>query len=693
MDKEKTKEESLVEDFELYLKNNDTEAILSNLPKLLKGYIKNSKRMNKILKQGDAQQLKVLKLTEILEDTNHKVNALLNNAGQGFLYFDNNMHIGSEYSKEAYEIFQQDLVNKDITTLLYTDKEDQLFLKTTLQGILEDTPMRQEILISLLQQEFKINNRFINIEYKILSKTTFMLILTDITDKKELDQKIKNEQQILKMVVEVATTLEQFVEIKQNYKNFILNINEYKDVHKLSELSMHIHTFKGLFAQKEMLHIVNSLHQFEDEIALCKKQNIITDTITNITFDIMNSWLEQDIKILKSILGDDFISKENYISIDKNRIGKLYAKVQQYIQTANTDTKAQEILDNIEELKYNNIEILFRPYKKLIEQLSTRLNKEVYPLILNGKDIYISNIYKSFINSLVHIFRNSLDHGIESAEIRIENNKDQKGTITCDIVKTDTNIIISIKDDGAGINIQKVKNKAIEKQLFSKKQLDTMDEQQLLLLIFEENFSTSETITDISGRGIGISSVLYELNKLHGEIQIINNIGQGVEFIFTLPIYKYFNNHIDMLEKLSGRTISYFQEIYNISLSNSSHITYTDTLQSEVSVIIPLTNDMDGYVYMGVSKNFALQLISLYIEELNKEEIEELLYENIAEILNITLGNILKNLNIAQNGGAVGILVPEILQYNMAITKQNNSKIFQTKLYYKKDTILLGYFI
>ncbi len=693
MDKEKTKEESLVEDFELYLKNNDTEAILSNLPKLLKGYIKNSKRMNKILKQGDAQQLKVLKLTEILEDTNHKVNALLNNAGQGFLYFDNNMHIGSEYSKEAYEIFQQDLVNKDITTLLYTDKEDQLFLKTTLQGILEDTPMRQEILISLLQQEFKINNRFINIEYKILSKTTFMLILTDITDKKELDQKIKNEQQILKMVVEVATTLEQFVEIKQNYKNFILNINEYKDVHKLSELSMHIHTFKGLFAQKEMLHIVNSLHQFEDEIALCKKQNIITDTITNITFDIMNSWLEQDIKILKSILGDDFISKENYISIDKNRIGKLYAKVQQYIQTANTDTKAQEILDNIEELKYNNIEILFRPYKKLIEQLSTRLNKEVYPLILNGKDIYISNIYKSFINSLVHIFRNSLDHGIESAEIRIENNKDQKGTITCDIVKTDTNIIISIKDDGAGINIQKVKNKAIEKQLFSKKQLDTMDEQQLLLLIFEENFSTSETITDISGRGIGISSVLYELNKLHGEIQIINNIGQGVEFIFTLPIYKYFNNHIDMLEKLSGRTISYFQEIYNISLSNSSHITYTDTLQSEVSVIIPLTNDMDGYVYMGVSKNFALQLISLYIEELNKEEIEELLYENIAEILNITLGNILKNLNIAQNGGTVGILVPEILQYNMAITKQNNSKIFQTKLYYKKDTILLGYFI
>ena len=651
--------------------------------------------MDRILQQSDNQQLQVLKLSEKLEERNKKVNTLLDNAGQGFLYFDKNMIIGDEYSSEVFKIFNEDVANKNITKLLYKSLSKQEFLTSTLQGILNESELRQEILISLLQNEFIINNKIINIEYKVLDNKNFMLILTDITIQKELDQKIKNEQQILKMVVEVVTTLEQFVEIKTNYINLILMINNYKDINDLPFLKMQIHTFKGLFAQKEMLHIVKHLHSFEDEINKSIDDNKLTPILQNIKFDDMNSWLEEDIKILKDILGDDFFDKENHISLDKNRIGKLYEKIKLYFSNINAnDETSKDILNNIEELKYHSVKILFRPYEKLVEQLSKRLNKKVNPLYIQGQDIYIGNIYKSFIHALVHIFRNSLDHGIEPAEIRMEKGKPEKGTISCIVTKDSHNITIKIKDDGAGIKLSKLKNKALEKNIISKEQLDLLSDDDVLRLIFHSDFSTSEQITDISGRGIGMSSVLDELNKLHGTV-IINNIEDiGLEFIFSLPIINNIDSKQDILKKLSIRTIGYFGEFLNLQFNEQYLIEEVESIKNNVAIIISLTNDMDGTIYFGVSETFARKLIYDFIDEsMSKQEILDLSTNNIAEILNITLGNILQDLYIMKNGGVVGISTPEILNYNEEITKKTNSQILISTLTYQDEEIILGYFI
>lgn len=692
----KTKEEQLTDIFEEFILNNDTPSILQELPKLLKSYSKNAKRMDRILKQSDNQQLQVLKLTENLESRNKKVNNLLNNAGQGFLYFNKNMIVGDEYSKEVLRIFNEDVKTKNITTLLYQDEADQLFLQSTLTGILTDTPIRQEILISLLQKEFNINGYIIDIEYKVLDDNNFMMILTDITAKKELNKKIKDEQQILKMVVEIVTTLEQFIEIKTNYLNLILRINDYKSLSMMNELRREIHTFKGLFSQKEMLNIVQELHDFETDIDNSIKTDKLNSNVENITFAIMNSWLEKDIKILENILGDDFFSKSNHISIDRGRLGKLQAKIKLYIDEKRISGDGVDIIfKDIEELKYHSVKTLFRPYEKLTEQLSKRLNKEVNPLILNGDNIYIGNIYKSFISSLVHIFRNSLDHGIETAETRVELDKEEKGTITCNITQDNQDLTISIEDDGAGIDIEQIKKKAISKNILTNKQLDLMSEQDILSIIFQDDFSTSSTITDISGRGVGMASVLHELHKLGGDMEIVNNFGHGIKFTFMLPITHNENHEKDLLEKLSLRTISYYHENLNITLEKDFIIGEIDLIKTkDVAVLIPLTNEMDGVVYMGVSKEHAISLIDIFIDEtMTSDEITELSIENIAETLNITLGNILKDLNIMKNGGIVGIKTPQILKENKAITKKENSKILVSKLKYKDEEIILGYFI
>ena len=527
---------TLINQFEEYIKNNDIDTIKDQLPKLLKTFTKTATRMDKILKQSDSQQLEVLKLTEKLEDTNSKVNTLLNNASQGFLYLDENMKIGPEYSKVVYTIFQEDVTHKDITTLLYyNDKDDALFLKETLKSILQEIPMTQEILISLLKKEFIINEKFVEVEYKVLNDKNFMIILTDITAKKILAEKIKDEQQILKMVIEIVTTKEQFQEVKHDYELFIEKIDQFKYLDKLPALRRETHTYKGLFAQKEMLHIVKKLHDFETTIDDNLKNNIIDETILNVTKKDMQDWLELDLAIVKDILGADYFSKSNYIEINKYRIEQLHLKILEYFNTKK-ETIINDVSSDITNLKYNNIKIFFRPYEKLVEQLAHQLDKYINPLVLDIENIYLPDNYLPFINSLVHIFRNSVDHGIETLEDRYTNEKDEYGTITCNIKQQNGLLKIEISDDGVGIDTKKIKSLAVKKGIYTQEEVNNMSEDKAVLIIFEDSFSTSENITNISGRGVGLASIAEELNQLNGTMEVENNFGHGIKFKFNLPI-------------------------------------------------------------------------------------------------------------------------------------------------------------
>ena len=131
---------------EFYLKSNDSESLVANVGDFIKLYKKNSKRLTRVLKQADSQQFKVLQLTEKLANTNKKVNTLLDNANQGFLYFDSDMIIGDEYSKEARKIFNKNIAHCDITTLLYEDVQKQNFLKYNLQVVLQSDELKQEMM-------------------------------------------------------------------------------------------------------------------------------------------------------------------------------------------------------------------------------------------------------------------------------------------------------------------------------------------------------------------------------------------------------------------------------------------------------------------------------------------------------------------------------------------------------------------
>jgi two-component system chemotaxis sensor kinase CheA len=179
---------------------------------------------------------------------------------------------------------------------------------------------------------------------------------------------------------------------------------------------------------------------------------------------------------------------------------------------------------------------VFNKYPRLVRDLSKTANKKIQ-LIIEGEETELDKTLIEEINDpLVHILRNSIDHGIEKEEDRIKAGKNPVGTIKISAEHEGNNIIITIEDDGKGIDPEVIKTKAINKGLITKEKADELSKQDLLNIIFLPGFSTAEVITNISGRGVGMDVVKTNVTKLRGMINLESNVGKGTKIQIKLPL-------------------------------------------------------------------------------------------------------------------------------------------------------------
>ena len=477
-----------------------------------------------------------------IKEKTAKVTTLLDNAGQGFLTFDENFIIDEEYSKECIKLMGSSIANNNITDLLFTTIEKKEFFKSTLLTALEETiDIKRNSYISLLPSIILLNKKAVKLEYKILQNNHFMLILTNITSQKKLEKKIKKEQEVLKMIVSIVSEPDTFYEIKDEYKEFI---NSYEDLidttktplHNISNMYRTIHTYKGIFSQLYMQDIANHLHDLESDISKMIQETIhsnndLLELFKNNDFD---SSLEKSLDIIKEILGEEFLNSQNFLKIDFTDIQSLQEKISNILDhKVSTTPECQDILSCVQNLSSQKLITLLNPYISLTQQLASRLEKEIYEFdIVGDKNLIVSDKFKPFVKSLIHLFRNSIDHGIETPEVRVDNGKDEKGTILCSFKEEDENLYLTISDDGAGIDINKIKEKLLSKGINT----DNLSDQKIYEFIFNDNFTTKDDISDISGRGIGTSAVKHELEKLNGDIKIISQKNIGTTFEFVVPL-------------------------------------------------------------------------------------------------------------------------------------------------------------
>lgn len=219
------------------------------------------------------------------------------------------------------------------------------------------------------------------------------------------------------------------------------------------------------------------------------------------------------------------------------------------------------------------VEKVFKKFPRIVRSLSRDLGKEVDLQIFGEETELDRSVVDEIGDPLIHLIRNAMDHGLETPEERLAAGKPRTGTLVLAAVHEGNSIIISIKDDGRGIDTERVGRKAIEKGLITEEQLAAMSQREMFDLIFLPGFSTKDKASDLSGRGVGMDVVKTNIKKLNGLIEIKSEKGLGSEFILRLPL---------TLAIIQSLLVEVEGEVYSIPLSSVLETLRVDQRQFHV---------------------------------------------------------------------------------------------------------------
>jgi two-component system chemotaxis sensor kinase CheA len=197
---------------------------------------------------------------------------------------------------------------------------------------------------------------------------------------------------------------------------------------------------------------------------------------------------------------------------------------------------AEDMQHAIMQVRMLPVGTVFQRFGRLVRDISKRLGKEVQ-LVIEGEDTEADkNVIESLADPLIHILRNSLDHGIETPEVRVAAGKPAHGTLRVSARQDGDRVVLDINDDGAGIDTARVRSKAVERGLIPADRADALTEAEAAQLIFLPGFSTAESISDLSGRGVGMDVVRSAVERVNGTVQLHSVRGQGTTLTLTLPL-------------------------------------------------------------------------------------------------------------------------------------------------------------
>ncbi len=234
---------------------------------------------------------------------------------------------------------------------------------------------------------------------------------------------------------------------------------------------------------------------------------------------------------LMNLIGELVISKGQLTErVSRLKIPELTHNVE------NIDRLSTELQEIVTHIRLVPVEHIFNRFPRLVRDLSNQKNKQI-SLVIEGKDIELDRkVLEELGDPLVHLLRNSVDHGIELPDDREAAGKTREGTITLSAIRKPDHIMIIVKDDGAGIDPEKLKDKAIKENILSKTEADNMTEGQLLNLILLNGFTTASNVTEVSGRGVGMNVVKTKIEALGGNIFIESSKGEGTTMSLKLPL-------------------------------------------------------------------------------------------------------------------------------------------------------------
>lgn len=227
-------------------------------------------------------------------------------------------------------------------------------------------------------------------------------------------------------------------------------------------------------------------------------------------------------------------NSQNQFNNIKNEFEKIYESFLFDCQYYNQSI--DELAEMIKNIRVLPIATIFHQFPRMVRDIAVEKNKEIELLISGAETTVDKKIIEEIKSPLVHIIRNSIDHGIEPPEERIRVGKPATGKIILSAKNLSNKVVIEIKDDGRGVNVEKIKMKALSAGLLSENEIKQLNDEQIMNLIFLPGFSTGDKVTELSGRGIGLDVVQSKITQLEGKVSIRSEIGKGATLRIELPL-------------------------------------------------------------------------------------------------------------------------------------------------------------
>lgn len=294
---------------------------------------------------------------------------------------------------------------------------------------------------------------------------------------------------------------------------------------------------------------------------------------------VVNRTVRVDIEkldVLMNLVSELIIAKNSLVAASEATVAQNGGTAQSGIneQIEYLESVTTNLHESVMKVRMVPIESVVNKFPRMIRDLTKKLNKKM-ELYMSGEETELDRTVVDEIGDpLMHLLRNSADHGLESAEVRAQRGKPEVGSIWLDAYQDGNNVVIEVRDDGNGIDTENVKRKAIERGQITPEQALNMSEKEIIDLLFLPSFSTAEKVTDVSGRGVGLDVVKSKIEALSGEVEVKSKLGEGSTWIIRLPL---------TLAIIQALMVEVGGEKYAISLGSIQ--TIEDVMPEEIKLV------------------------------------------------------------------------------------------------------------
>lgn len=476
-----------------------------------------------ILLESAEGEIRVLnsELEKKVEERTATIRMILDHVKSGFLLIDHSFKVQPGFTKSCEDILEHVVQPGDSFTDFFTLTQRQRGdLHMALVQVFEDV-LPESVSLSMIKNRLPIKNRQVTIQSAVIRDhkqaiQSILITLTDATHVAQMEKEAKLNQVLVKILhaqVNFKSLLAESFSDLERSKNLLGEDGQ-------KAVKMILHTIKGNFASFGLDEIAQSVHEIEDRT-----------TIAVHNIEDLSQKIQQFLELYKDILKIDPASlHEKSYRLHDSHLVRLSDRLR-------SRGASREVLDTfavwMEEIKQISFEELIGPIGKKARSIGESLGKKV-ELVIHGGNIPVdADRLQSVIHSLIHLVRNSIDHGLEFPDERGE--KPETGEIFIRVRRDDKAFHIEAGDDGRGIDLALIREVAVGKGLISLDEASKLSDQESLALIFRSGFSTRDEVTSLSGRGVGMSAIESAVLELGGKISIQTKLGVGTCFHIEIP--------------------------------------------------------------------------------------------------------------------------------------------------------------